>query len=69
MTLLRWDPTTREILDWQLVEIGTDASAVVHDPERWPAVVPVPADEEDDADPGSGPSATPSGGATAPPAG
>ena len=68
MTLLRWDPTTREILDWQLVEIGTDASAVVHDPERWPAVVPVP-DEEDDAEPGSGPSATPTGGATEPAAG
>ncbi|MET0434528.1 MAG: metallophosphoesterase family protein [Cellulomonas sp.] len=69
MTLLRWDPTTREILDWQLVEIGTDASAVVHDPERWPAVVPVPDDQEDEAEPGSGPSATPSDAATAPAAG
>jgi predicted phosphodiesterase len=57
MTLLRWDPTSREILDWQLVEIGTDASAVVHDPERWPAVVPLP--EEEDAT-GTAPTAEPS---------
>lgn len=68
MTLLRWDPTSRRILDWQLVEIGTDASAVVHDPERWPVVVPLP-DEEDDAEPGAGPSATPTGSATEPAAG
>jgi len=68
MTLLRWDPTTREILDWQLVEIGTDASAVVHDPERWPAVVPLP-DDEDDGAAGTGPTATPTGAATEPAAG
>jgi len=60
MTLLRWDPDSRQILDWQLVEIGTDASAVVHDPEPWPAVVPVP-EEADEA-----PTATPTGAATAP---
>ena len=48
MTLLRWDPTTRRILDWQLVEIGTDASATVHDPERWPVVVPDPDPEADE---------------------
>lgn len=60
MTLLRWDPDSRQILDWQLVEIGTDASAVVHDPEPWPAVVPVP-EEADEV-----PTATPTGAATAP---
>lgn len=65
MTLLRWDPTTRTILDWQLVEIGTDASAVVHDPQRWPAVVPLP-DEEADAEPGAAPTGEPTGSATEP---
>lgn len=49
MTLLRWDPDTRRIVDWQLVEIGTDASATVHDPEPWPLVVPEP-DAEADGD-------------------
>ncbi|MCG7288369.1 metallophosphatase family protein [Cellulomonas sp. ACRRI] len=60
MTLLRWDPTSRRILDWQLVEIGTDAGAVVHDPVRWPAVVPEPEDEV------GAPSATPTEAATEP---
>ena len=60
MTLLRWDPDSRQILDWQLVEIGTDASAVVHDPEPWPEVVPVP-EEADEV-----PTATPTGAGTAP---
>lgn len=63
MTILRWDPDSRQILDWQLVEIGTDASAVVHDPEPWPAVVPE-AEAEDEA-----PSAAPTGTATEPAAG
>lgn len=68
MTLLRWDPTTRAILDWQLVEIGTDASAVVHDPLPWPEVVPLP-DEEDDAASGAAPTGEPAGSATEPAAG
>ncbi len=55
MTLLHWDPTSRRILDWQLIEIGTDASAVVHDPVRWPVAVPDPDPEADEA---------PTGGAT-----
>ncbi|WP_158371885.1 metallophosphoesterase [Cellulosimicrobium cellulans] len=63
MTILRWDPESRQILDWQLVEIGTDASAVVHDPEPWPAVVP-----EDEAE-DEAPSATPTDAATEPAAG
>lgn len=44
MTLLRWDPDSRRILDWQLVEVGTDASVTVQDPAPWPAV-----EDEDDA--------------------
>jgi predicted phosphodiesterase len=63
MTILRWDPDSRQILDWQLVEIGTDASAVVHDPEPWPAVVP-----EDEAE-DEAPSPTSTDAATAPAAG
>jgi predicted phosphodiesterase/cell division septation protein DedD len=64
MTLLRWDPQTRRILDWQLVEIGTDGAATVHDRERWPQVEPLPADEDvpdPGASPTSSPSATPAG--------
>lgn len=63
MTILRWDPDSRQILDWQLVEIGTDASAVVHDPEPWPTVVP-----EDEAE-DEAPTAAPTGAATEPAAG
>ncbi|WP_454048894.1 metallophosphoesterase family protein [Cellulomonas sp. Marseille-Q8402] len=48
MTVLRWDPDTRRIIDWQLVEIGTDATATVHDPEPWPVPVPDPDPEADD---------------------
>lgn len=54
MTLLRWDPTTRRIVDWQLVEIGTDASATVRDPQAWPVPVPDPDPEADADDPGAG---------------
>lgn len=49
MTLLRWDPGTRRIIDWQLVEVATDATAVVRDPEPWPVPVPDPDPEEDGA--------------------
>ena len=62
MTLLRWDPDTRRIVDWQLIEIGTDATATVHDPLPWPQVLPEP---EPDAEPGTDATADP----TAPPAG
>ncbi len=65
MTLLRWDPQTRSILDWQLVEIGTDGVATVHDREPWPEVEPLPADDEaapgGTASPTTSPSATPAG--------
>jgi predicted phosphodiesterase len=49
MTVLRWDPGTRRIIDWQLVEVGTDASATVHDPRPWPVPVPDPDPEADGA--------------------
>lgn len=48
MTVLRWDPDTRRIIDWQLIEVGTDASATVHDPEPWPVPVPDPDPEADE---------------------
>jgi predicted phosphodiesterase len=51
MTILRWDPQTRRIIDWQLVEIGTDATATVHDPVPWPVAVP---DPDPDEEPGTG---------------
>lgn len=56
MTLLRFDPDTRSILDWQLIEIGTDASATVHDRTAWPAIEDLPEDDEDSPEPS--PSAT-----------
>jgi predicted phosphodiesterase len=61
MTLLRWDPTTRRILDWQLVEIDPDAQATVHDRERWPVAVPDPDPEADEVGTESGtePTGTP----------
>ncbi|GIG27368.1 metallophosphoesterase family protein [Cellulomonas denverensis] len=58
MTLLRFDPQTRSILDWQLIEIGTDASATVHDRTAWPQIEDLPEDDEDDDAPA--PSASPS---------
>jgi predicted phosphodiesterase len=64
MTVLRWDPGTRRIIDWQLVEVGTDASATVHDPEAWPVPVPDPDPEADEE-----PTGTPTPDVTEPPAG
>lgn len=56
MTLLRFDPDTRSILDWQLIEIGTDASATVHDRTAWPEIEDLPEDDEESPEPS--PSAT-----------
>lgn len=67
MTLLRFDPDTRSIMDWQLIEIGTDASVTVHDRTAWPTVEPVA--DEDSADPsgdaGDDPTAAPTDAPTA----
>ncbi len=39
MTVLQWDPTTRLFVSWQVVQIGTDGTATVMDPQLWPPVV------------------------------
>lgn len=51
MTLLHFDPDERRIVDWQLIEVGTDASVTVHDPAPWPEVVDL--DDEGAASDGS----------------
>ncbi|MEV7971638.1 metallophosphoesterase [Cellulomonas sp. NPDC089187] len=61
MTLLRFDPDTRSILDWQLIEIGTDASATVHDRTAWPQIEELPAEDEDE-DGSPTPTASPTAG-------
>ena len=38
LTVLRWDPASRQIVSWQLVEIGVDGRATVHDPMPWPQI-------------------------------
>jgi hypothetical protein len=43
MTVLRFDPQQRRIVDWQLVQVGTDASAAVWPRLPWPAPAPVAA--------------------------
>jgi hypothetical protein len=47
MTVLRWDPSTRLFVDYQVVQVRPDATADVWPRLRWPAVredrvVPVP---------------------------
>ena len=42
MTVLRWDPGTRRIVDYQLVQVRPDASASVSPWLRWPVPVPAP---------------------------
>ena len=39
LTVLQWDPTTRLFVSWQVVQIGTDGTATVLDPEPWPPIV------------------------------
>ena len=39
LTVLRWDPVSRQFTSWQLVEIGIDGRATVLDPKPWPQVV------------------------------
>ncbi|WP_069386970.1 metallophosphoesterase family protein [Cellulosimicrobium cellulans] len=40
MTVLRFDPQQRRIVDWQLVQVGTDMSATVRPRLPWPAPAP-----------------------------
>lgn len=46
MTVLRFDPERRRIVDWQLVQIGTDESAKVWPRIAWPTPSGVPVVEE-----------------------
>ncbi|MCL2092168.1 MAG: metallophosphoesterase [Micrococcales bacterium] len=39
LTVLQWDPTTRLFVSWQIVQINTDGTATVGDPEPWPSIV------------------------------
>ncbi|MBD8080752.1 metallophosphoesterase family protein [Cellulosimicrobium arenosum] len=45
MTVLRFDPVERRIVDWQLVQVATDATAKVWPRIAWPRPV-APGDEE-----------------------
>ncbi|GED11832.1 metallophosphoesterase family protein [Cellulosimicrobium cellulans] len=53
MTVLRFDPERRRIVDWQLVQIGTDESAKVWPRIAWPTPSGVPVVEEPAGDDGS----------------
>ncbi|MFF2267515.1 metallophosphoesterase [Cellulosimicrobium cellulans] len=52
MTVLRFDPERRRIVDWQLVQIGTDESAKVWPRIAWPTPSGVPVVEEPTGDDG-----------------
>ncbi|MFB8230793.1 metallophosphoesterase [Cellulosimicrobium sp. NPDC055967] len=52
MTVLRFDPERRRIVDWQLVQIGTDESAKVWPRIAWPTPSGVPVVEEPAGDDG-----------------
>ncbi|MCO7272327.1 MULTISPECIES: metallophosphoesterase family protein [Cellulosimicrobium] len=52
MTVLRFDPERRRIVDWQLVQIGTDESATVWPRIAWPTPSGVPVVEEPAGDDG-----------------
>lgn len=41
MTLLRFDPDSRRMLDYQVVQVGTDASVVVGPRVAWPSLSPL----------------------------
>ncbi|MDM7831574.1 metallophosphoesterase family protein [Cellulomonas edaphi] len=41
MTVLRWDPDARRIVDYQVVQVTPDAKAHVRWPATWPTPVPV----------------------------
>jgi len=41
MTVLRFDPVNRRILDYQLIQVRTDASASVGPRLSWPLTLPL----------------------------
>jgi hypothetical protein len=40
MTVLRWDPASRRILDYQIVQVRPDTSASVSPRLQWPDIIP-----------------------------
>lgn len=58
LTVLRFDPTTRQMLDWQLVQVFPDGTAQVGDRVAWPMpeteTEPAPGTDED-SEPGTVP--------------
>ena len=52
MTVLRFDPERRRIVDWQLVQVGTDESAKVWPRIAWPTPSGVPVVEEPEVEDG-----------------
>jgi predicted phosphodiesterase len=64
LTVLRFDPESRRMIDWQLVTVSPDGTAAVSDREPFPVPVlqpPVlgPAGGDPAATPGTGPTASP----------
>ncbi|MFF3065346.1 metallophosphoesterase [Oerskovia sp. NPDC057915] len=52
MTLLRFDPVERRIVDWQIVSVTPDGAADVGPRQPWPLVVEQPVPDEDAVPPG-----------------
>ena len=77
MTVLRFDPESRRLLDLQVVRVAPDATVTVGSPQPWPLPALGDADDATDQDGGApgdgtvgrdpqeGPGATPDGGADA----
>ncbi|ROS31065.1 metallophosphoesterase [Cellulomonas sp. PhB150] len=42
MTVLHWDPSTRRVVDYQVVQVTPDATARVLWPQAWPTIVVPP---------------------------
>jgi hypothetical protein len=64
LTVLRWDPGTRRFVDYQLVQVRTDASVAVSDRLAWPVPTPVAQTGTAVTSPSSPETASPSPGAT-----
>ena len=54
MTLLRFDPTERRIVDWQIVSVTPDGAAAVGPRQPWPPVVDQATLDEGAVPPGDG---------------
>ncbi|MCB7135383.1 metallophosphoesterase [Cellulosimicrobium marinum] len=67
MTVLRFDPQQRRVVDWQLVQVGTDMSAKVWPRLAWPAPLPPGMTDEDAGTPADDATSTPADDATSTP--